>query len=202
MTIENHFPDDFMECVRFHGHVCPGLAIGYAAARIGARFLGIRPSEDEEIVAIAENDSCAVDAVQVLLGCTFGKGNLIFRDWGKQVFTFVDRKSGRGVRVSFRGRQGKDDSLRRSLKKRIDSGEATSSEHDLWHKLRHEAVLDLITSDPSESFDVCEVGIPEPAYASIVSTEPCDVCGEATMSTRLVTLGSQRICRDCAEKEK
>lgn len=39
---------------------------------------------DEEMVAIVENDSCAVDAIQVLTGCTLGKGNLIFRDYGKQ----------------------------------------------------------------------------------------------------------------------
>ena len=77
-------PEDFRACVRFHGHICPGLAIGYAAVKAGSRVLGLSTAEDEEIVAFVENDSCAVDAVQVLLGCTFGKGNLIFRDWGKQ----------------------------------------------------------------------------------------------------------------------
>ena len=37
---------------------------------------------DEEIVAIVENDACGVDALQCVTGCTFGKGNLIFRDYG------------------------------------------------------------------------------------------------------------------------
>ena len=121
------FPQDFQKCVEFHGHVCPGLAIGYAAAKAGMRVLNVGPSEDEEIVAIVENDSCAVDAVQSLLGCTFGKGNLIFRDWGKQVFTFLDRKTLRAVRVSLRADMpGRSE--RHDLKKRIDSGLASDSD--------------------------------------------------------------------------
>ena len=103
MKESGEFPEDFQDCVRFHGHLCPGLAIGYAAVKAGIGVLEVSRSEDEEIVAIVENDSCAVDAVQVLLGCTFGKGNLVFRDWGKQVFTFFERRTGRAVRVSLKG---------------------------------------------------------------------------------------------------
>jgi hypothetical protein len=44
-----------------------------------------------------ENDSCAVDAVQVMTGCTFGKGNLIFRDYGKQAYTFMSRATGKAL---------------------------------------------------------------------------------------------------------
>ncbi|NIP44160.1 MAG: formylmethanofuran dehydrogenase, partial [candidate division Zixibacteria bacterium] len=53
-----------------------------------------------ELVAVVENDSCAVDAVQVLTGCTFGKGNLFFRDYGKQVYTFFRRPSGDFLRIA------------------------------------------------------------------------------------------------------
>ena len=126
MNLFDDLPDDFREAVRFHGHLCPGLAIGYVAAKVAAQLLGIGTSEDEEIVALVENNSCAVDAIQVMLGCTFGKGNLIFRDWGKQVFTFMDRRTNRAVRVSFTGPMpGQDE--RRALKARLDSGKATDS---------------------------------------------------------------------------
>ncbi|AFM24337.1 FmdE family protein [Desulfomonile tiedjei] len=30
---DGQLPQDFLKCVDFHGHVCPGLAIGYAAVR-------------------------------------------------------------------------------------------------------------------------------------------------------------------------
>ena len=60
-------------------------AIVYKVAEIAIEKLNINHFEDEEIVAIVENDSCAVDSIQVILSCTFGKGNLIFKDYGKSI---------------------------------------------------------------------------------------------------------------------
>ncbi len=80
------------KCVGFHGHQCPGLAIGFRAAEIAKAKMGLNFSQDEEIVCITENDACGVDAVQVITGCTMGKGNLIFKDTGKMAFTFINRK--------------------------------------------------------------------------------------------------------------
>lgn len=67
------------ECAAFHGHECGGLAIGYQAALYAAELLELGFSEDEEVVCVTENDSCGVDAIQVILGCSVGKGNLLFR---------------------------------------------------------------------------------------------------------------------------
>lgn len=192
-------PADFQECVRFHGHSCPGLAIGYAAAKIGAQALKVKRSADEEVVAIVENDSCAVDGVQVLFGCTFGKGNLIFRNWGKQVFTFLSRKDGRGVRVAFRGMKDCDDERRRALKQKIDAGNATAEDMSEWHQLRDKMTLDLVTGDAAPFFDVREAKIEIPPEATVVPTAPCGQCGEATMASRMVEKDGQRICRACAE---
>jgi len=93
-------PRDLEQITKFHGHFCGGILIGYRAAKAGLERLGSRRAEDEELIAIVENDSCAVDSVQVMTGCTFGKGNLFFRDHGKHVYTFALRPSGRAVRVS------------------------------------------------------------------------------------------------------
>jgi len=191
------FPQDFQKCVEFHGHVCPGLAIGYAAAKAGMRVLNVGPSEDEEIVAIVENDSCAVDAVQSLLGCTFGKGNLIFRDWGKQVFTFLDRKTLRAVRVSLRADMpGRSE--RHDLKKRIDSGLASDSDKKRWNELREILTKELISSDPDRYFEVrmenCEI----PRLAKIVDTQPCSICGETVMMTKLLEREGRKVCHGCA----
>ena len=64
--------DDLKQAVEFHGHLCPGLAIGYRVAKYIREHYP--RSEDEELVCIAENRSCSVDAVQEILGCTAGKG--------------------------------------------------------------------------------------------------------------------------------
>lgn len=191
------FPKDFLACVRFHGHLCPGLALGYAAAKAGAGQLGVGASEDEEVVAIVENDSCAVDAVQLLLGCTFGKGNLIFRDWGKQVYTFIDRRTGRAVRVSFRGPMPGHEE-RRALKSKLDSGQATNADRETWEVLRNQTALDLVSADPESLFDVKEVEMEMPPVARVVSTQACERCGEVTVIERLVEREGQLLCRGCA----
>ena len=90
--------DLWKKCVEFHGHECPGLAIGYRAAVAASEYLEIGKSDDEDIVCITENDACGVDAVQRILSCTIGKGNLIYRGTGKMAFSFFDRNSGKKVR--------------------------------------------------------------------------------------------------------
>ncbi len=90
------------KAVEFHGHACPGLAIGFKASEAAIKILGYARDVDEETVAVVENDSCAVDAIQYILGCTVGKGNLIFRNNGKQVYTIGSGKNGRAVRVSLK----------------------------------------------------------------------------------------------------
>jgi len=199
MASNEVFPDDFSQCVAFHGHVCPGLAIGYAAVASARAMLGSARADDEEFVAIVENDSCAVDAVQVLTGCTFGKGNLIFRDWGKQVFTLLERKTGRAVRVSLRNRALPGNEERKALKAKIDAGEASQAEQEKWDELRREAVIALIRGDPVDFFEVREVTVETPPYASVVGTEPCAGCGEPTMRSRLVDTTEGLICKECAQ---
>ena len=99
----------------FHGHVCPGMAIGYQAARYAIELLELSFSEDEGVVCVSENDACGVDAIQAILGCSVGKGNLLFHMTGKQAYSFYCRKTGRSVRLVLRERpQGmtREESLR------------------------------------------------------------------------------------------
>ena len=83
----------------FHGHVCPGLTIGYRAALYAIDLLELTFSKDEQVVCITENDACGVDAIQAILGCSVGKGNLLFHMRGKQAFSFYNRKTGKAVRL-------------------------------------------------------------------------------------------------------
>ena len=87
------------KCVAFHGHECGGLTIGYRAALYAAELLELTFSNDEQVVCIAENDACGIDAIQVILGCSIGKGNLLFHMRGKQAFSFYNRKTGSSIRL-------------------------------------------------------------------------------------------------------
>lgn len=82
------------KCVAFHGHECGGLTIGYKAALYAADLLELTFSSDEEVVCISENDACGVDAIQVILGCSIGKGNLLFHMTGKQAFSSITGRQG------------------------------------------------------------------------------------------------------------
>ncbi|HET6455468.1 MAG TPA: FmdE family protein [Armatimonadota bacterium] len=169
---------DWEQAVRFHGHTCPGLAIGYRAAKIALERLGAKRSEDEELIAIAETDSCAVDAVQWLSGCTFGKGNLFFRDYGKHVFTFALRPSGRAVRVALRLGQ---------------------SEEPVGHP---ENETELILNAPAEAlFDIREMTIDLPPAAQIRDSLACDACGELVMVGRTVSDRGRTLCIPCSQEQ-
>ena len=64
----------WQKAAAFHGHVCPGLAIGFKACEAAMKVMGVTGSKDEELVCITENDACGVDAIQAVLGCSLGKG--------------------------------------------------------------------------------------------------------------------------------
>ena len=53
--IDQATADSVEKAKGFHGHFCPGLAIGIRAAEIALREIGPH-SQDEEVVAIVETD--------------------------------------------------------------------------------------------------------------------------------------------------
>lgn len=195
-------PGDLRRCIDFHGHLCPGLIYGYLVAREAVRLLALSRSEDEEVVAFPENDSCAVDALQVMLGTTAGKGNLIFRDYGKNAYTVLKRKARRAFRFSrkteydYGGEDGADFEL---LGKKIAAKTASQEENTRYRQMK---ALDLLSKDFSAVFATEEIPPPEQPYAPLAPSAACARCGEMTMATRLVDTGSQGFyCLPCAEKK-
>lgn len=183
MKIE--LPDDLKQCVEFHGHLCPGVVIGYCAAKLGMRELAAGRAGDEELIAIVENDTCAVDAIQVLTGCTFGKGNLFFWDYGKMVFTFATRDDRRSVRLCLLPVRPPD----------LD---------DVPEDQRRNRQIEFMLSrDPSAFFEVRKDALScLPSAARIHESIACDVCGEVVMSTRLRQRENQNVCIPCDEKAR
>ncbi|MCF8061239.1 MAG: formylmethanofuran dehydrogenase [Deltaproteobacteria bacterium] len=189
--------EEFERCADFHGHVCPGLAVGYRAAKAGMAWLRQHRAEDEEMVAVVETDACGVDAVQVLTGCTFGKGNLIHRDYGKQAFTLLDRTTGKGVRLALKGGALALDDEHRVLLRKIREGTATEEERETFRH-RHRRKCDQILAAPFEMiFSLEPVDVEPPAGAIIEDSVPCEACGEPTMPSKMVESAGRRLCRGC-----
>lgn len=196
--MQNVHDTDLRDAIQFHGHLCPGLALGYRVAKAALRELKADRPRDEELVAIVENDSCAADAIQFITGCTFGKGNLIFHDYGKHVYSFFNRRSGEGIRISedYRGFEG--DSRFPELKKRQEAGEDVSREMQTYKMEKTAAILN---AEEQEIFSITPVTTPPPQEARIRGSMRCALCGEKFMESRGRVKNGKIVCMTCFEQE-
>ena len=189
--------DKFQKCAEFHGHICPGLSTGFRAAETAMERLNETRSIDEEIVAIVETDACSADAVQVLTGCTFGKGNFIYRDYGKQALTLFSRNTGKGIRVSLRGDAGKPDEEHMALIQKMIAGSLDEAEQKRFSELHLQKSLNILETPAEDLFVIKEVTEELPRKARIEPSVPCSVCGEPVMKTKMVNADGKMICRGC-----
>ena len=194
-------PGDLKQCIAFHGHLCPGLVYGYLVTQQAINILDLKRSKDEEVVAVCENDSCAVDALQVLLGTTAGKGNLIINDYGKNAYTIISRSKEKACRFSrkqyykYNGKNKEEFAL---LDAAISSGSATIKQKKRQKLLK---ALDLLSKPFDDIFSTSQVKFSMPPYAPLARSEACVTCGEMTMSTKMVsTDDGKHICIPCSEK--
>lgn len=184
----------------FHGHMCPGLAMGIRAAEIALAQIG-RHASDEEVVAVVETDMCAVDAIQFLTGCTFGKGNLIHRDYGKNAFTFIRRSDNKAIRLLTKSDAWGDSSdEHRQLSAKVRSGAATHEENARFQKLHLDKAQRILNAPLERLFSINEMTMMPPKKARIYTSIRCAECGEEAMETRIRKFGGRELCLPCFEK--
>ena len=110
-------------------------------------------------------------SIQVILGCSVGKGNLLFHMTGKQAFSIYNRTTGRSVRLVLRPRP-----------------EGMTREASFAYLQSH---------TPQELFDVKETRILLPEPARLFESYLCDGCGEQTASHWIHLQEGRRLCPDC-----
>ncbi|MGI5986053.1 MAG: FmdE family protein [Oscillospiraceae bacterium] len=163
------------KCVEFHGHECPGLAIGFRACEAAMEIMDmpLLHSENEELVCVTENDACGLDAVQVITGCTMGKGNLIYRPTGKMGFSFFCRDSGKKIRVVMK----------------------PDNKDIPWDEYQ-----DYILNAPLDAvFFIKEPHYGVPEHAHIFKNETCEICGEPASEHKIRLQSGKKVCLDCFE---
>jgi len=164
-------PTLWEKAVAFHGHECPGLAIGVRACEAAREVMGIAHSNDEEIVCITENDACGVDGVQALLGCTIGKGNLIFKGTGKMAFTFIRRDTGEAMRFYFKAKRGQ--------------------------MSRPEYMQYILSAPVGDVFNVSQPADIVPETARSFASIACEACGEEAPENKIRLQDGKKVCLDC-----
>ncbi|WP_337870307.1 FmdE family protein [Meiothermus sp.] len=186
--------------VAFHGHLCPGLAMGIRAAEVALREVG-RATEEWEVAAQVETDMCAVDAIQYLVGCTFGRGTLMHLDYGKNAYTFTSRADGKTVRIV----------------SKASAGGPMSEEHQaLWQKLRDKTLTPedkkrfwqlqnararVILDAPLESlYEFTQPPAVPPRRNGAPLYTRCESCGESVAQNKTRTVDAKTLCVPCATK--
>lgn len=163
----------FAQAAEFHGHQCPGLAIGVRAAVEGLRLLEIPDIQDKNLYCVAESMACYIDGIQAIAGCTFGKGNLIYRPTGKCAFNFYHTESGRSVRLLW--------------KKTAFAGD------------KNARIAHILTAPLDEVFAVGKPRAQLPARQGHTPELVCSLCGEAAEEHMMRIKDGKPVCPDCVE---
>ena len=192
---------NFEDTIKFHGHACPGIAIGFRVATLALKEFGMR-AKDEELVAIVENNSCAVDAIQLICGCTFGKGNFIFRDYGKQVYTFIRRPHSEAVRIAVKWEPPPEDPATEAMWARYSEGDRSPEVTAVVQDRKARKMDAILAADDAELFDIKRIEVEMPDAARIYKSVTCAGCGEKVMEPRTRLIGDKLVCIPCVEAEK
>ena len=194
--IEPHLID---EIISFHGHSCPGLAIGIRAAE--AALNEMNGVDQSDLVCVAETDMCGVDGIQYLTGCTYGKGNFLHRDYGKMAFSFYNRKSGKGIRLLFRPEAtGELNGEMSVLMEKSGLGTITVKEQEHLNQLRNNMQERLMKLPIEKIFVSQQLNENPPRPARIMESLVCQDCGENTMESRTRRFAGRTLCIPCFSK--
>jgi formylmethanofuran dehydrogenase subunit E len=189
---------DFNDAVKFHGHVCPGLALGYRVAERALKEFGLR-ARDEELVAIVENKSCAVDAIQLICGCTFGKGNLFFKNYGKHVYTFIKRPESEAIRIVVKWEPPPEDPETEAMWDRYAAGDRSPEVTAAVQDRKARRLKGVLEADDAELLEVRRISVQLPETASIFKSITCAKCGEKVMEPKAREVDGQLLCIPCSE---
>lgn len=176
-----------------HRHCCPRQVLGVRMALRGLQELGFVDesygprfhNDQKQLLTIVETDGCGADGIAVTADCHVGRRTLRVEDYGKVAATFVDRLSGRAIRVA----------PLPDVRERIHvyAPEAPSG----WH-----AYLEAYQIMPDSCLLQVRSVFLEPSLEEILSRPGmrvvCDRCREEIINEREVYRGNQLLCRSCA----
>ena len=190
---------------KFQGHKCPSMVMGLRAGAAAMNKLGVKRANDEELFLFVDvgRDHWAtdfVDGLQIITGCTLGKGNIKRTHKGKLSFVLIDTKKNKAIRVvpraeavlSFR----KTNFFQRYRRKGIPASEVPPE--------IVEPLIEFVMNTPEEKLikisDVFDYNFNlEPrSFNSFV----CEECDEIIIEEYGRIKGDRMVCMDCASKKE
>jgi formylmethanofuran dehydrogenase subunit E len=195
-------PKDWLEFgQKFHGHKCPAMPMGLRVGAAAMNKLGVDRAKDSQLVAFVDlgDDHCATcygDGLQVILGTTFGKGNLKKTHKGKWAVTVVDRATGKAVRVT-----PKAEAMLNNKKT------AFSTDYRMLGKPASTVPVDVVDPLVNGVMNAPDDKLLNISEVFEYKLEPkkdsfdgfvCEECGEMTVMEYGRIKGDKKVCIDCA----
>lgn len=199
-------PQEWLEFgQKFHGHKCPAMPLGLRVGAAAMNKLGVDRAKDGQIVAFVDlgEDHCATcfaDGLQVIMGTTFGKGNIKKTLKGKWAITLIDKATGKAVRVTPKAEAMLANKQTPFFKDYREKGIPAS-------KVPPEVVDPLVTkvmNAPQEMLlnisEVFNYNLQEAPHS--FNSFVCDECGEMTVEGYGRIKDGKHVCIDCAAKSE
>ncbi|HXN06534.1 MAG TPA: FmdE family protein [Nitrospiria bacterium] len=188
----------FDDVVGFHGHLCLDIAMGYRIAKAAVREMGTELKNMKEVIALVENETCAVDAIQEFTGCTLGKRNLIMTATGKPVYILQNTKSQNAVRIYCHYWDTFDPDGSHSARRKAMTGPgATPEQRAEFQKELDQKIQAILTLPEEKLFRVKKVKLPPPPKVGKYKARPCPQCGESTHEGRFADFDGKKVCKTC-----
>ena len=181
--------------VDFHGHLCPELVIGGRVCEYAQKFL-----PDGNISLLAENCTSAIDAIQVLLGVTFGNQRLKVFDFGRHNYTFLLKDKKKGIRLSLKKLRYGDEDEYRKLWEKITKSEATFNDVVDYQRLLDNRIRVLFELNFGDMFDVEEVEYKEVFTELPTLYHTCHGCHHEVLIDRAVEYHDDIYCIPCFQR--
>jgi len=183
--------------INFHGHMCPDLILGSKVCEYAHKVLDSKNEFKKGLSIITENSTSAVDAIQVLLGATVGNQRLRIMDYGKHNYTIFYDKGRKGIRLTLRPRQYKDEEEYCDLVKKISENRAGLSEVVQFQKILDDRARLFIDLSPEDIFDIDDTAATEHPTEMADVYISCCRCGQHVLRSRIIDYQGESYCMPC-----
>ncbi len=197
-------PREYLETgFKLHGHKCPAMPLGLRVGAAAMNALGVERSTDGQLIALVELGDehcshCFADGVQVVTGCTFGKGNIHQLGYGKFGLTLIDVAHKRAVRVVPKAEvqvaTKKTEFFKNYREKGVPASKVPANVVEpLIEKVMDESEEQIMTISPIFDYEV-EKG--KESFASFV----CEQCGDMVVEKYGRVYDGLKVCIPCQQK--
>jgi len=183
--------------VDFHGHLCPELVIGAKACEYAQKLLSKNGKWEGGISVMTENYTSAIDAIQVLLGVTFGNQRLKVFDFGKHNYTFSLKNGQNAFRLSLKEQSYGDENEYMALEQKIIKDQASLDEVVHFQGISDCRVKRLLASSVEDLFVVEPVRWMQPATELPTIYLSCWGCKQQVLKSRAIEFQGKIYCIPC-----